>query len=167
MLCAPVSTAAQAREEIDDITGRYEFLGADDLLAILEEEGNLKGFVDVVQPEDAMSDAILSYTIVEGTRKKDRVEFKTSTIHRKFYRFSGTVERGAGAQPGEPDYLRLAGELEIVTVRGQSGEEMPERRSVVFKSLGPSADDEEEEDDESARPHEGGGSLPLASDFRS
>lgn len=138
------AAGAQTRGEIDDITGRYEFLGEADLLAILEEEGSLKGYVDVLQPDDVAADDLLSYTIVEGTREKNRVEFKTSTIHRKFYRFTGAAERGSASGPGDADYLRLVGDLEIVTVKGGVGEEISERRQVVFKSLGPSDEEEEE-----------------------
>src|SRR6266567_3493605 len=58
-------------DDIDDITGKYHFLSADDTLAILEEEGKLKGYVDVYQGEEE-SDAILSYPITLGWRKTFR-----------------------------------------------------------------------------------------------
>ena len=120
---------------IPDITGNYQFLTAADTLAILEEEEKLKGYVDVFQGEDE-SDAILSYPITAGTRKGMQVEFRTGKIHQKYYRFSGKVERGAGRAENEPDFLRLVGGLEIVTVNGETGEESVQRPHVVFKSLG-------------------------------
>ena len=58
---APARLLAQMPSSIGDITGRYHFIGPDDTLAILEEEGRLKGFVEVYQEEDE-SDAVLSYT---------------------------------------------------------------------------------------------------------
>jgi hypothetical protein len=128
-------SAVAASDDIQDITGKYQFLSADDTIAILEEEGKLKGYIDVYQGEEE-SDAILSYPIQLGTRQKDRVEFKTGKIHQKYYRFSGTVERGRGHEEGDPDYLRLVGDLEIVTVQGDSGAEKVDRRRVLFKSLG-------------------------------
>ena len=129
--------ARPASDDIEDITGKYHFLSADDKLAILEEEGKLKGYIDVYQGEEE-SDAVLSYPIALGWRKKDHVEFKTGKIHQKYYRFTGAAERGSGHEQADPDYLRLVGDLEIVTVRGDSGQEAVERRRVILKSMGKS-----------------------------
>jgi hypothetical protein len=129
--------------EIQDITGNYQFLNADDTLAILEEEGNLKGYVDVFQDEEE-SDAILSFPITTGTRKGAEVSFRTGKIHQRYYRFSGKVERGSGRTESDPDYLRLVGGLETVTVNGETGEESIQRAHLVFKSRGREASSEEE-----------------------
>jgi hypothetical protein len=135
-LCLGSGLRAQRdSDEIQDITGKYHFVSADDTLAILEEEGKLKGYIEVYQGEDE-SDVILSYDLVQGTRTKAHVEFKTNKIHRKYYRFSGKVERGRGHEEIDPDYLRLVGILEIATSRGDSGEEAVQRMQIIFKSLG-------------------------------
>ena len=134
--------SAQNAENIDDITGKYHFLSVDDTLGILEEEGKLKGYIEVLQGEEE-SDDVLTYEIVSGSRKNDHVEFKTNTIHRKYYRFSGKVERGSGRQPDAPDYLRLVGDLETVTVKGDSGQESVERKHLILKCIGKSEGDEE------------------------
>ena len=134
--------SAQSTENIDDITGEYQFLSADDTLGILEEEGKLKGYIEVMQEGDE-SDIELTYQIISGSRRNNHVEFKTNTIHRKYYRFSGKVERGAGQKPGEPDYLRLIGDVETVTVKGDSGQEGVQRTHLILKSLGKSEGDEE------------------------
>ena len=133
--------AAQAAENIDDITGKYNFLSADDTLGILEEEGKLKGYIEIVQGDEE-SDAVLTYDITFGSRKKDHVEFKTNTIHRRYYRFSGKVERGSGRGPDDPDYLRLVGDLEAVTIKGDSGQESVEKKHLILKSLGKSESNE-------------------------
>jgi hypothetical protein len=125
----------QESGEIPDITGTYQFLSADDTLALLEEDGKLKGYIDILQGEEE-SDAILSYPISIGSRKKNRVEFKTGKIHQKYFRFAGTVERGSGGEEADPDYLRLVGDLEIVTVKGETGQEETQTMRVVFKSKG-------------------------------
>jgi hypothetical protein len=135
-------SSAQATESIDDITGKYHFLSPDDTLGILEEEGKLKGYIEILQGEEE-SDAELSYDIILGSRKKDHVEFKTNTIHRRYYRFSGKVERGSGRGPDDPDYLRLTGDLETVTVKGDSGQEAVERKHLMLKSFGKSERNEE------------------------
>lgn len=134
-----------AKEEmLPDITGHYQFLTADDTLGLLEEEERLRGYVDVVQGDDE-SDDILSYSITAGTRKANQVEFTTKAIHRKFYRFSGRVERGQGPTENDPDFLRLAGTLEIVTVNGETGEESVQRANVIFKSQAPQRQEREED----------------------
>ena len=120
---------------VDDITAQYHFLSMDDTLAILDEEGRLKGYVEVTQPADE-SDDILTYDIVEGSRKKSHVEFRTNRIHGKFYRFSGTAERGKGHEEKDADYLHLTGDLEIVTVRAETGKEVVQVVRVTLKSIG-------------------------------
>jgi len=124
------------------MTGEYEFLKPGDTLAILEEEGKLKGYIDVMQGEDESSD-VLSYQIAVGTRGGDHVEFKTAKIHEKYYQFKGTIARGAGRTPKEPDFLRLTGDLGVVTVDGITGQEHPEQRRVTLKWKPRSENDDE------------------------
>ena len=120
---------------IDDVTGNYHFLSPQDKLAILDEEGNLSGYLDVFQAEDE-SDTLLSYPITNGSRRNEHVEFKTGKIHQKYYRFAGVAQRGQGKKDTDPDHLRLVGDLEIVTVNGETGAESAERRQVVFQRMG-------------------------------
>jgi hypothetical protein len=120
---------------VDDITAKYHFLSPEDTLAILDEEGKLKGYIEVAQPEDE-SDDILSYDILEGSCKKNHVEFHTNRIHGKSFRFSGTVDRGKGHEEKDPDYLHLTGSLDIVTVNGDTGKEAVRTVRVFFKSIG-------------------------------
>ena len=125
----------QGTPNLDDITGDYHFLSPDDKLGILEEEGKLKGYIEVAQGAEE-SDDVLSYEIVAGLRARDHVEFKTNIIHRKYYRFAGKVERGSGRQPDDPDYVHLVGDLEIVTVKGDTGQESAVKKHLVLKCLG-------------------------------
>lgn len=127
---------------VDDMTAKYHFLAADDTLAILDEEGRLKGYIEVAQPEEE-SDDVLSYDLVDGSRKKSHVEFRTNRIHGKYFRFSGTVERGKGHEEKDPDYFRLTGDLDIVTVNGETGKETVQTFRVVLKSFGKSERPEE------------------------
>jgi hypothetical protein len=120
---------------IDDITAKYHFISADDTLAILDEEGRLKGYVEVMQPADE-SDDILTYDIVDGSRQKNHVEFRTNKIHAKYYRFSGTVERGKGHGENDSDFLQLAGSLDIVIVNSDTGKESVQVMRLTFKSIG-------------------------------
>ncbi len=133
--------AQKEADEIEEITGRYQFLNDDDTLALLDEEGKLKGYADVLQGEEE-SDAVLSYPITIGSRKKKNVEFKTAKVHQKYFRFTGKVERGSGHEEADPDFLRLVGDLEIITTKGENGEEFSQRMHVVFKSKGREKEDE-------------------------
>ena len=141
-LPATCLNAQQGNEQVRDASGEYHFLTADDTLALLEEEGKIKGYVDVYQGEEE-SDTLLSYPITIGSREKNHIQFKTVKIHQKYYRFSGLVERGKGHEEGDPDYLRLVGDLEILTVKADTGQESAERRHVVFSSKGKSEKEQE------------------------
>jgi hypothetical protein len=141
LLLTPAS--ARPQQSVPDMTGEYEFLTPDNTLAILEEEGKLKGYVDVMQGEDE-SNEVLSYPIAVGTRHGDEVEFKTAKIHEKYYHFSGSVERGGGHTPKDPDFLRLKGALDVVTLESATGQEHPEQRRVIFKWKPRSEKDQDE-----------------------
>lgn len=135
------ASSQQSEPEIDEINNEFHFLGPEDTLLIHEEGGKLKGQINVYAGEEE-SDTILSYLITIGTRVKNHVEFKTSKIHEKYFRFSGEVERGSGREEDDRDYLRLVGTVQIITVNGMTGKETTERKQVVLKSLG--ADEIEE-----------------------
>lgn len=135
LFSARPTRAQNGESPIDDITAKYHFLAADDTLAILDEEGRLKGYIEVTQPADE-SDDILSYDIVEGSRQKNHVEFHTNRIHGKYYRFSGTAERGKGHEEKDSDYLHLAGSLNVVTVNSETGKESVQVMRLTFKSIG-------------------------------
>lgn len=120
-----------------DITGNYTFLHPYDTLALLQEEGMIKGYIDVMQGQSE-SDVVLSYPIVIGSRKGNHVEFRTRRIHEKYYRFSGTVQRGKGRKKGDPDYFQLVGELQTIKRQSGTGKPVINRQQVVFKSKGES-----------------------------
>lgn len=127
--------AQTAGSQIADITGNYQFLHSYNDLAILQEDQMLKGYINVLQGQSE-SDAVLSYPITIGERKGDHVEFRTRRIHEKYYRFSGTVQRGKGKEKGDPDYLELVGELKTIQNNSVTHHETIDREQVVFKSKG-------------------------------
>lgn len=127
--------AQSAASQISDMTGNYQFLQPYNTLAILQEDQMLKGYIDVLQGQSE-SDSLLSYPITIGERKGDHVEFRTRTIHERYYRFSGTVQRGKGKKKGDPDYLELVGQLQTIQKNSVTNQETVNRRQVVFKSKG-------------------------------
>lgn len=138
-LLAAAPSIARPAEQVQQpavprMTGRYHFLSPEDSISILQEGELLKGYIDVYPGEDE-SDALLSYAISIGSRKGNQVEFRTRTIHELYYRFSGTVSRGAGKKPSDPDYLRLTGELQTVTSNSVTGTQDVQKQAVIFKSI--------------------------------
>jgi hypothetical protein len=121
-----------AIDNVPDLSGEYEFLSNQSTLGVLEEEGKLKGYIDVAQPEDE-SDSVLTFQIVQGTRQGDRVQFTTAKIHERYYRFNGAVERGKGRTDQDADFLRLVGDLETVQIDAGTGQEHVETRHETFK----------------------------------
>src|SRR5271157_5700388 len=124
------------------MSAKYHFISAYYTLAIRDEEGRLKAYIEVAQSEEE-SDSVLSFDILDGHRTKTHVEFRTNRIHGKFYRFSGTVERGKGHVEKDPDYFRLTGDLDIVTVNADTGKEAVQTVRVTLKSIGKSERPEE------------------------
>lgn len=131
---AAALASGQAPAPAPHMTGRYHFLGPEDVLSILQEEDLIKGYIDVY---DSDSDDVLSYQITIGSRKGDQVDFRTRAIHEKFFRFSGTVERGTGKKAGDTDYLELRGTLQTITLNSVTGEQKDVRQQVVLKSIPP------------------------------
>jgi hypothetical protein len=134
-IAGPASSAQQSPEKIEEINKEFHFLGPDDTVLIHEEDGKLRGQINVY-PGEEESDTVLNYDFIIGTRTGDHVELKTAKVHERYYRFMGAVERGTGRKEKDPDYLRLVGNLEIVTVNGMTGKETTESRRVILKSLG-------------------------------
>lgn len=125
--------AQTSKPKTANITGYYQF-SFGDTLAILDEHGNIEGHVDVFQPQEKPK-PVLSYNITAGSVSRNHLEFKTQELYGKHYHFSGTVERGAGKDPGDYDYLRLAGNLETITGNSATGKKKVDRQHIVFKSL--------------------------------
>lgn len=127
--------AQSTNNQISDITGNYDFLQPYNTLAILQEDQMLKGYIDVLQG-GAASDAVFSYEITIGERKGNHIDFRTRRIHEKYYRFSGTIQRGKGKRKGDPDYIELVGELQTIQRNSVTNQENIDRRQVIFKSKG-------------------------------
>lgn len=122
-----------AKSKNFNITGYYQ-LGFGNTLAILDEHGNLEGHYDVFQVQEVPK-PVLTYNISTGSLVRNHMEFKTDEVYGKHYRFSGTVERGTGKDPGDYDYFQLAGNLVTVTRDSTTGKMKVEKHHIVFKSL--------------------------------
>lgn len=127
--------AQKASGEIPEINSEFHFLHPLDTLLIHEEDGVLEGQINAY-PSEEESDIILTYVLTNGKRTKNHVEFETSRVHERYFRFSGTVARGKGRKATDPDYVQLDGTLQIITVNGDTGKETTQTRQVVLKSLG-------------------------------
>ncbi len=129
----PGLEAQTAKSRTVNITGYYGF-GLGNTLALLDQHGSLQGHVDVFVPLQKPT-PVLSYNITAGSVNRNQLEFQTQEVDGKRYRFSGKVERGAGKEPDDYDYLELAGNLETITSKSSAGNRKIDRRHIVFKSL--------------------------------
>ena len=134
MIFDAIVVHGQQKREIEDITGRYSFLKPDDLLGILDEDGELRGFIEILQ-EDDESDDIFSYTITRGVRKDNQINFKTDTIHGITYRFSGKVQISKKRNPTQRGFMLLVGTIQIEKNKFLDGKGITEERKVVLESL--------------------------------
>ena len=134
MILDGIVAHGQQKREIEDITGRYSFLKTDDLLGILDEDGELRGFIEVLQ-EDDESDDIFSYTITRGIREGNHINFKTDTIHGITYRFSGKVQINKSRDPTQRGFMLLVGTIRIDKNLSLAGKGKTEERRVVLESL--------------------------------
>ena len=134
MILDVIVVHGQQKREIEDITGRYSFLEPDDLLGILDEDGELRGFIEVLQGKDE-SDDIFSYTITRGVREGNQINFKTDTIHGITYRFSGKVQIGKARNPTQRGFMLLVGTIQIEKNVSLAGKGKTEERRVVLESL--------------------------------
>lgn len=131
-VAGPPALARNASSTVPDMTGRYDFLNSQNTLALLQEDTELRGYIDVWQGAHA-SDTIFSYNLTIGSRHGNRVIFRTQRIHEKYYRFTGIVQRGKGKSPGDADYLELVGELQTITDNSVTGKPKIISQHVVFK----------------------------------
>ncbi len=134
MIMDVIVVHGQQEREIEDITGRYSFLNPDDLLGILDEDGELRGFIEVLQ-EDDESDDVFSYTITRGVHKDNQINFKTDTIHGITYRFSGKVQISRERNSTQRGFILLVGTIRIEKNESLIGKGKTEERRVVLESL--------------------------------
>jgi hypothetical protein len=95
-----------------DYSGMYSFLRDGEFVQInIEKQGRVTGFVSRYGDTESDRGVFLDHFFREGTIEGTRLTFATETVHGVSYEFRGTIERGAGKNPGDEAYYVLKGTL--------------------------------------------------------
>jgi hypothetical protein len=108
---APASAAREAKAG-REYSGMYGFLREGEFVQItVEEEGRVTGFVSRYGDGESDKGTFLDQYFRSGKLDGDKLAFTTETVHGVWFEFRGTVERGAGKNPGDEAYYVLKGTL--------------------------------------------------------
>jgi hypothetical protein len=95
-----------------EYSGMYSFLQEGELVQItVEEEGRVTGFVSRYGDGESDKGTFLDQYFRIGKIDGNKLSFTTETVHGVWFEFRGTVERGAGKNPGDEAYYVLKGTL--------------------------------------------------------
>jgi hypothetical protein len=101
-----------ARPSGPDYSGMYSFLRDGEFVQVnVEKQGRVTGFVSRYGDTESDRGVFLDHFFKEGTIDGTRLTFATETVHGVSFEFRGTVERGAGKNPGDEAYYVLRGTL--------------------------------------------------------
>ncbi len=125
-----------------DYSGMYSFLRDGEFVQItVEEGGRVTGFVSRYGDLESDKDAFLDHFFKEGKLDGNKLSFTTEMVHGVWFEFRGTIDRGAGKEPGEEAYYVLNGTL-IEHMTDADKKTTSRSREVTFKAfpqdMGPS-----------------------------
>jgi len=93
-------------------SGMYSFLQDGEFVQVsVEDAGRVTGFVSRYGDQESDRGAFLDQFFKQGKLDRKNLTFTTETVHAVWYEFKGTVERGAGKNPGDEAYYVLKGTL--------------------------------------------------------
>jgi hypothetical protein len=119
----------------DDYSGMYSFLQDGEFVQVtVEDQGRVTGFVSRYGDLESDRGAFLDHFFKLGKLDGNKLTFTTETVHGVWYEFKGTVERGAGKNPGDEAYYVLKGTL-IQYSTDASKKTSSRLREVAFKSF--------------------------------
>jgi hypothetical protein len=109
---APQNQPAAEKSNGHAYSGMYTFLKEGEFLQIsVEGEDRVSGFVSRYEDEDSEKGTFVDQFFKSAKLDGNRLTFTTRTVHGMWFDFKGTVERGAGKNPGDEAYFVLKGTL--------------------------------------------------------
>jgi len=103
---------AQEANRDKQYSGMYSFLEEGEFVQIsVEDEGRVTGFVSRYGNGESDKGVFLDQYFRSGKLDGNKLNFVTETVHAVWFEFKGTVERGAGKNPGDEAYYVLKGTL--------------------------------------------------------
>jgi hypothetical protein len=114
-------------------SGMYTFLKEGEFVQVtVEDEGHVTGFVSRYGDGESDKGAFLDQFFKTGALEGNKLTFTTKMVHGLWYEFKGTVERGAGKQPGDEAYFVLKGTL-VESSSDTNKKVTTHSREVTFK----------------------------------
>jgi hypothetical protein len=93
-------------------SGMYTFLKDGEFVQLtIEDEGQVTGFVSRYGDGDSDKGAFLDQFFKSAKLQGNKLVFTTEVVHGVWFDFTGTIERGAGKNPGDEAYYVLKGAL--------------------------------------------------------
>jgi hypothetical protein len=116
-----------------DYSGMYSFQKEGEFVQLtVEDGGKVTGFVSRFGDGESDKGAFLDQFFKSGKLDGNKVSFTTEIVHGIAFDFKGTVERGAGKNPGDEGYYVLKGAL-TENVSDVNKKVTSHSRDVVFK----------------------------------
>ena len=135
-LRAQETTKAAADPEAkrgQDYSGMYSFQKDGEFVQVtVEEAGKVTGFVSRFGDGESDKGEFLDQFFKSGKLEGNKLIFTTEIVHGIAFDFKGTVERGAGKNPGDEGYYVLKGTL-TENVSDVNKKVTSHSRDVVFK----------------------------------
>ncbi len=118
-----------------DYSGMYSFLRDGEFVQLtVEDEGHVTGFISRYGDLESDRGEFLDLFFKEGKLEGKNLSFTTQTVHGVWYEFKGTVERGAGKNPGDEAYYLMKGTLTENSTDANK-KTSSKSREVTFKSF--------------------------------
>jgi hypothetical protein len=104
--------SSPAAKPANDYSGMYSFLRDGEFVQLtVEDEGRVTGFISRYGDLESDRGEFLDLFFKSGKLEGKNLSFATQTVHGGWYEFKGTIERGAGKNPGDEAYYLLKGTL--------------------------------------------------------
>jgi len=118
-----------------DYSGMYTFLRDGEFVQVsVEDQGHVTGFVSRYGDLESDRGEFLDQFFKTGKLEANKLSFTTETVHGVWFEFAGTIDRGAGKNPGEEAYYVLNGKLTEYSTDA-SKKVTSKSREVAFKQF--------------------------------
>jgi len=118
-----------------DYSGMYSFFRDGEFIQVtVEDQGRVTGFVSRYGDSESDRGDFLDHFFKSGKLEGNQLVFATDVVHGVSFEFKGTIERGAGKNPGDEAYYVLKGTL-IENTTDEAKKISSRSRDVAFKSF--------------------------------
>lgn len=108
----PRTDPSPAQASAQEWSGMYAFLKEGEFVQLtVEDQGELTGFISRYSNGDGDKEVFVDQFFKTAKLDGNKLSFTTETAHGEWFAFKGTVERGAGKNPGDEGYYVLKGAL--------------------------------------------------------